>query len=157
VWVKLTNIKNNLINLNMRNIIPEVRQTNFKEIFKGFKEKIKDLRVNTILRNKNVKKNTKDLQIKFVKQIFSFKNRSLWIKCNYSNHSNRLSNSNSKYSKFKDKQTSLLHRQEKKDIPVLLVFRAKTSIRLLQLTTNKKKTICKTDIKRRHQRALQNL
>ena len=61
----------------MRNIIPEVRQTNFKEIFKGFKEKIKDLRVNTILRNKNVKKNTKDLQFKFVKQIFSFKNRSL--------------------------------------------------------------------------------
>ena len=61
----------------MRNIIPEVRQTNSKEIFKGFKEKIKDLRVNTILRNKNVKKNTKDLQFKFVKQIFSFKNRSL--------------------------------------------------------------------------------
>jgi len=59
----------------MTNTISEVRQTNSKEMLKGFYKKINDSKTNMILRNKSVKKNMTDLQIKLDKQVSNFKNR----------------------------------------------------------------------------------
>jgi len=130
----------------MTNTISEVRQTNSKEMLKGFYKKINDSKTNMILRNKSVKKNMTDLQIKLDKQVSNFKNRNRWIKCNCSSNNNNKNINNSKYNRCKNKVRGLLKRWKRKDTVVPGVINNKLSIRVQQLTM--KVILCKIGIER---------